>query len=141
MSGANSTAVFFSSLCGRDNPFWDWDLSWYTSNPDLTICCLKIIPVWAPACLLLILAVLTPLFRPPAKRAPSLAKAFAGDPASLSSPASSSSSSSLPPTNCIQLIVNWRLWSIFFAAKLFALSCMVICAILGKTFCQIVLGF
>ena len=135
MAGANSTAVFFSPLCGKDNPFWDWNLSWHTSNPDVSICCLKIIPVWASAGLLWLLAVLTPLFRPPGKRASSPAKTFADDPASLSSPSSSLPPSTSTPTNWTfaQLITKWRLWSILFAAKLFALSCMVVCAVLGKT--------
>ncbi|XP_028669919.1 multidrug resistance-associated protein 1 isoform X2 [Erpetoichthys calabaricus] len=37
----------FCSLDGSD-PFWDWNLTWHTSNPDLTQCFQNTVLVWIP---------------------------------------------------------------------------------------------
>ncbi|XP_028669916.1 multidrug resistance-associated protein 1-like isoform X1 [Erpetoichthys calabaricus] len=37
----------FCSLSGLD-PLWDWNRTWYTPNPDLTLCFQNTVLVWAP---------------------------------------------------------------------------------------------
>ncbi|XP_072205259.1 multidrug resistance-associated protein 1 isoform X2 [Excalfactoria chinensis] len=38
------------SLCGADasEPFWDWNLTWHTENPDFTQCFQNTVLVWVP---------------------------------------------------------------------------------------------
>nr|XP_020137224.1 multidrug resistance-associated protein 1 isoform X3 [Microcebus murinus] len=41
----------FCSADGSD-PVWDWNLTWYTSNPDFTKCFQNTVLVWVPCCYL-----------------------------------------------------------------------------------------
>ncbi|XP_039980041.1 multidrug resistance-associated protein 1 isoform X3 [Xiphias gladius] len=40
----------FDKFCSLDNsdPFWDWNTTWYTANPDLTQCFQNTVLVWLP---------------------------------------------------------------------------------------------
>ncbi|XP_070703342.1 multidrug resistance-associated protein 1 [Pempheris klunzingeri] len=40
----------FDKFCSQDSsdPFWDWNRTWYTSNPDLTQCFQNTVLVWLP---------------------------------------------------------------------------------------------
>ncbi|XP_023560436.1 multidrug resistance-associated protein 1 isoform X1 [Octodon degus] len=43
-----------SGLCGSEgsDPFWDWNVTWHTSNPDFTKCFQNTVLMWVPCCYL-----------------------------------------------------------------------------------------
>ena len=137
MLGPNISITYISPVCGDRNPFWDSNLSWHTSNPDLTLCFLKTVPVWTSAILLWLLTLLTCLV---SKTEWSKRKTFIKNekttiaiPTDEYTPLLSAERSPTPPSYS-QLIQRWRLWSAFFSIKLAALGIMIVCTAIGE-FC------
>ena len=135
MLDANVSIPYLFLVCGDRNIYWDANVSWHTSTPDMTLCFLKTVPVWTPAVLQWLLALLTCLV---SKTDWSKRRKFAKNekttiviPTDEFKPLLSPETSPTPPSFS-QLIQRWRLWSSFFAIKLAGISVMIVCTTIGK---------
>ena len=139
----NDTKLFFDAVCGADNPFWDLNLSWHTSTPDLTLCLIKIVPVWIPAAVLCVVASLVRFTEYNARsrkrgRGANRKTKDVDDQKtndidlqnSMQYP--SEEHAEIPRLTVWDFVTRWRRWSSLFLLKLFAISSLVFLAFFGK---------
>ena len=137
MTLKNDSRVLFPAACGSDNPFWDPDVSWHTSSPDLTICFLKTVPFWLPSALLWLATVLVCLLGPrKGRRQKGNRTANERDFSSIDREVTSAydeiSSSLSLGASFLQLARRWRSWSLLFAIKIIALPCLILLTAIGR---------
>ena len=124
MTGGNDSLLFFASVCGSDNPFWDPELSWHSSNPDLSICFLKTVPIWLPSAVLWLATFLVCVFAPRRRRK---------DKSNWSG--TKEAEVSLPRSfgeEFRQFTLKWRHWSPLFAVKVATLLLLILVTVTGS---------
>ncbi|KAI0216074.1 Multidrug resistance-associated protein 1 [Lamellibrachia satsuma] len=55
-NGSSGGGDAFARFCGDLGPFWDSNLTWYTTNPDVTQCFQNTVLLWVPCGWLVLVA-------------------------------------------------------------------------------------
>ena len=124
----NDSVLFFDTICGARSPFWDSSLSWDTSSPDLTICFIKIVPVWLSCAILWLSTALVCLFLPRKRRKRDDNENFISD-AKFNDQLQSFFALEI---SFVEFMRRWRGWSILFVVKIVGLAILSLLTIIGK---------
>ena len=133
----NDSTVLLLSLCGAENPFWDLNLSWHTSTPDLPLCFLKIIPIWIPAAILCTLTLFVRIKDYATRnRKHDQEVTHQANYVFKREVTDAEDTEDIASLTFYELMTRWRNWSLIFSLKLFIVSCLVFCTVFGKSVTQ-----